>query len=178
MSTNEDIKTIQECNETMLRLIAQMPTRMTMNDGGWSPVEVAHRFRGICDDVKSALDRLEVKQPTRTMDMDAIELTASLTAPQQSKRLTDEEIGRYVSREYERACDAELSFDGDALRRSLIDARGHGYLGGLTVDEVMEVVVRALDDHDNTNWQSPPISYNAERDKLLRARLTAKLQGK
>jgi hypothetical protein len=42
----------------------------------------------------------------------------------------------------------------------------------LSVDEVMEVVTRALYDNDNTNWQSPPRSYNEERDKLLRERLT------
>lgn len=45
----------------------------------------------------------------------------------------------------------------------------------LSVDQILEVVGKALEDHDQVNWQSPPISYNAERDKLLRARLIAKL---
>lgn len=44
----------------------------------------------------------------------------------------------------------------------------------LSVDdtkELVQVIAKALSDHDAQEWRSPPISYNAERDKLLHKRL-------
>jgi hypothetical protein len=36
----------------LLRLSANIPTRMSMQDPGWSPVEVAQKIRGIADRLK------------------------------------------------------------------------------------------------------------------------------
>jgi hypothetical protein len=112
---------------------------------------------------------------------------AKSAAPaQQAKRLTDEEIGRvaltlYPPDEVNDGCPwygHRRAIEDTACKVALRYARDNGYLGGLTVEEVMEVVTNALEDHDNAEWRSPPISYNAERDRLLRARLTAKLNSK
>ena len=141
---NKDLKIVQERTKTMIGIVAQIPTRMTMGDGGWSPTEVAHRLRGICDEVIAALDNIEEAQANR-------------------KVLTDDKIQQMSEQaHFERLHTGDESDDpaieyGEGYRQGLKDARDNGYLAPAPVSaelvdsgDKMKAVWRKM--VDNT-WQ-------------------------
>jgi hypothetical protein len=100
-------------------------------------------------------------------------------AQQQPKRLTDEEIKAEMMR-YDESLEQNTNFDvtevlqmGTAYGAGMRYARDNGYLGGLSVEEVMSEVHEAL---VAKGIKFSDKTLPVEQD--LRARLTAKLQGK
>jgi hypothetical protein len=151
-----------------------------------------------CRDYSHGINTKQVTQ--RIIDL------VRMADEQQPKRLTDDEIERILDED-----DAEAERNGendprtykdnevyemymerassymDGKRDGLRYARDNGYLGGLTVDEVMEEVEPFIEDginqiHDHSSdhgFQYDIGSPNWERTMNdLRARLTAKLRGK
>lgn len=132
------------------------------------------------EDAISALDRLEAQQPRvryrsqvsglwyETLeaagDVDCVEVDGvqfcqengvKCLTQQQSKRLTDEEIERIANYESEFP-----KHFGDGLRY----ARDNGYLGGLSVGELVSLFDEI-------------VKLDSQGRDVLRARLTAKLNG-
>lgn len=97
-------------------------------------------------------------------------LEAHLSAQQQPKRLTDEVIDNYV-RKYKHPYSTEI-------RRAITHFRDNGYLGGLTVDEVMDVVLTWHNYSDMSEEQAQELCGNETPEEAyedLHARLTAKM---
>ena len=95
---------------------------------------------------------------------------------QQSKRLTDEEIEANAARLYPVTGPSDTYTKRQLCRRhgyvcGMKDACDLGYLGGLSVDEVMQVHRKWMDEMDCYD------DWNPDAFEDLRARLTAKLNG-
>jgi hypothetical protein len=102
---------------------------------------------------------------TRYMPMSELD---QLEAQQQPKRLTDGMIETVVNLERrlylrESCSGTEADIYARGVRSGLTQARDNGLCGGLSVEEVMEVVDSEVQ-HEPDRWR-------------VRARLTAKLQG-
>ena len=80
-----------------------------------------------------------------------------------------ERIGKSISADHEFYANAiGVTNVIDIVRKALHYANTKA----ITIDQIIDTVVTALEDHDSVEWQSPPTSYYSERDNLLRARLT------
>jgi uncharacterized protein YjgD (DUF1641 family) len=114
---------------------------------------------------------------------------------QQPKRLTDEEIDRAVTIEHRRLINEPDVFspldESIAFKRGIYYAINHGYLGGLSIDEVMEAVDQEPelpDDMPDEMWEACRSHRHTMQEAMrvvvrltkegIRARLTAKLNEK
>lgn len=178
MNTNKEL--LSTIREALDLVIGRADHRMESNTLHWSTV---HR----CQEAIAALDQLETQQkPTdeqlyaqamadvtpeslERMDRRAQAIDAN-RAQQQPKRLTDEEIERIrLSRQREDGRMASTKY-GYGFRDGPRHARDNGYLGGLSVEEVIKEVQDWALGADAAMYQPDESDFNR-----LRARLTAKL---
>jgi hypothetical protein len=130
------------------------------------------------DDGRFGLDDLNGAWSSVGKYCKAWDAAKSAAPAQQPKRLTDEEIERAVRESIPEMSHVGLApNDAAALKmarafmeRGLRYARDNGYIGGLSVDDAVKVAY---------DWFEGPIDNGPGSDyDKLRARLTAKLQGK
>jgi hypothetical protein len=116
--------------------------------------------------------REAVEETRRTGDAfkmtEALSALDQLEAQQQPKRLTDAEVDRIVNGQFTR--EIAYAIQREAWSSALRYARDNGYFGGLSVDDAVKVAY---------DWFEGPVDNGPGSDyDKLRARLTAKAQGK